>query len=215
MINHEQIRAARAILDWSTNELAKITGLTVNGINKIERGHVGAHKASLDKIQSVFEEAGLEFLPGSGVRRRDRIVETYEGEGVNQRLLDDIYSTLKDTGGEVLIANVDESKTVDHLTKQTIEQHLDRLKKANITERLLVRKGDVNFLAPPEFYHAIPEEYFSPYQFYVYGQKLALMSRTPMPKVIIINDGRFVDCVKKLFNYVWERTERPTPKKDV
>jgi len=209
MINHEQIRAARAILDWSTEDLAKATGLTANGINKIERGHVGPHKTSLDKIQSVFEEAGLEFLTGSGVRRRDRIVESHEGEDANQRLLDDIYATLKDSGGEVLIANVDESKTTEYLTKQTIEQHLEHLKKAGITERLLVRKNETTFLAPLEYYHAIPEEYFSDYQLYIYGQKLALLSRTVIPKVIIINDGRFADCARKLFNFVWDRTERP------
>ncbi len=211
MINHEQIRAARAILDMSTAKLAEATGLTANGINKIERGQVGANKTSLETIKRVLEEAGLEFLSGSGVRRRDKIVESYEGDDANQTLLDDIYMTLKGTGGEVLISNVDESKTIDFLTQQTIEGHLKRLKEANITERLLVRKGDVRFVAPAEFYHAIPEEYFSPYQLYIYGGKLALMTRVPVPKVIIINDARFVDCVKKLFNYVWERTERPTP----
>lgn len=209
MIDAQQLRAARALLDWKTTDLAGKSGLTVNAINKIERGSVHGRRDTMEKIQKVFEDAGVEFLPNSGLRKMDKIVITHEGSEANQRLLDDIFETLKDGGGEVLIANVDESRTIDHLSKKALEEHLERLKAANITERLIVRKGDVNLVAPFEYYHAIPEEYFSPYQFYIYGHKLALMSRMPTPKIIIIDDDRFADCVRKLFNYVWERTERP------
>ena len=209
MIDAQQLRAARALLDWKTSDLAQKTGLTINAINKIERGTVHGRRDTLENIQKIFEDAGIEFLPNSGLRKMDKMVITHEGSEANIRLLDDIFETLKNGGGEVLIANVDEKKTVNHLSDDALERHLARLKAANITERLLVRKGDTNLVAPFEFYHAIPEEYFSPYQFYIYGHKLALMSRTPTPKIIIIDDDRFADCVKKLFNYVWERTERP------
>jgi DNA-binding transcriptional ArsR family regulator len=143
------------------------------------------------------------------------VVETYEGADSNKQLWDDIYMTLKDVGGEVLIANVDESKTIDSLSKAALESHLERLKKANITERLLIRKGDTTLVAPHEFYHVIPEEYFSAYPFYIYGQKLGLVSRHPTQKVIVINDERFSDGVRRLFNYVWERTERPVLTRDM
>src|SRR5882672_6670635 len=102
MINAEQIRAARALLDWSTADLAQQAGLTVNGINKIERGHVQAHRETMEVLTRIFEEAGVEFLPGSGLRKKDRIIKTFDGEGANHSILDDIYNTLKDKGGEIL-----------------------------------------------------------------------------------------------------------------
>ena len=74
MINAEQIRAARALLDWSTADLAQHAGLTVNGINKIERGHVQAHRETLEKLTAIFEDAGIEFLPNSGLRKKDKLV---------------------------------------------------------------------------------------------------------------------------------------------
>ncbi|MCL2473827.1 MAG: helix-turn-helix domain-containing protein [Alphaproteobacteria bacterium] len=213
MINHEQVRAARAILNISREVLAKSTGLTVNGIAKIENGDVGANKTTLDNIQAVFENMGLEFLGNSGVRRNDKIVETYEGQEANLKLIDDVYETLKDTGGEVLIAGLDESKALELLTPEILDSHLERLKKANITERLLVSKNNTEFPSPMECYHVVADEYFSPHQIFVYGGKLALLTRIPVPKSIIINDARFAEGVKKLFNYVWERTERPSVKR--
>ncbi len=54
MINAEQIRAARALLDWSTADLARQANLTVNGINKIERGHVQAHRETLETLHKNF-----------------------------------------------------------------------------------------------------------------------------------------------------------------
>src|SRR6185312_10243023 len=118
MINSEQIRAARALLDWSTAELAKQAGLTVNGINKIERGHVQAHRETTEKLEEVFEAAGIEFLPNSGLRKKSRIIQVLEGEDANRRLLDDVYATLRDTGGEVLIAGLDESLVIGDVDKK-------------------------------------------------------------------------------------------------
>src|SRR5277367_1098698 len=101
MINAEQIRAARALLDWSTADLAKQAGLTVNGINKIERGHVQAHRDTLEKLQRIFEAAEIEFLPGSGLRKKSQHVEVYEGTKRFSDFYDFLYEHLKTRGGEV------------------------------------------------------------------------------------------------------------------
>ncbi|MDR3450891.1 MAG: hypothetical protein P4M15_14320 [Alphaproteobacteria bacterium] len=112
-----------------------------------------------------------------------------------------------------MIANVNEGRTIDHLSRERLDNHLERLHKANITERLLVRNSETVFVAPIEYYHTISEEYFSENQLYIFGPKLALLTRAPAAKIIVINDERFTDCVRKLFNYVWERTSRPITQK--
>ena len=70
-------------------------------------------------MQGIFEAAGIEFLPGAGLRKKDRIVETYEGDGANRTLVEDIYSTLRDTGGELLIAHLNETKSIKDIVHQT------------------------------------------------------------------------------------------------
>jgi transcriptional regulator with XRE-family HTH domain len=66
----EQVRAARALLDWSARDLADVAKLGLSTIQRFERG--GAiTPANLDAIRTALE-AGVEFLPenggGAGVR---------------------------------------------------------------------------------------------------------------------------------------------------
>ena len=206
-INAEQIRAARALLDWSTADLARQADLTVNGINKIERGHVQPHRESLERIQGIFEGAGIEFLPNSGLRKKDRIIQTYEGEGANQQLLDDVYNTLKDIGGEVLITNVNEAHAIQSLSADYLSLHLERLKTAKISERMLIQLGDSKIVAALDHYRAIPPQYFVSTPMFIYGSKLALLSWQPSPRTVIIHDERFAESARKLFNFVWDKAE--------
>jgi transcriptional regulator with XRE-family HTH domain len=62
-----QIRAARALLDWSQSDLAARTGLSIVGIKKLESdGHV-ARKSTLLAVESVFNTMGVIFLDSRGV----------------------------------------------------------------------------------------------------------------------------------------------------
>lgn len=209
MINAEQIRAARALLDWSTSDLAKQAGLTINGINKIERGHVQAHRETLEIIEKIFDDAGIEFLPGSGLRKKSRIIQVHEGKEANRHLLDDVYTTLRDIGGEVLISGLDENLVAKDVDQDFLKMHLERLATSKVRERLLIKTGDTNFVAPHETYRWMPEKYFSPYPLYIYGPKLALVSWAPMPRCVIIHDEAFAESARRMFNYVWDNAELP------
>ena len=207
MIDPAQIRAARGLLGWKIADLAKRTELTLNGISKIERGDVTAHRDSLKRIQKAFEDAGVEFLSGSGVRIKNWSVETYEGEGALKILLEDVYNTLHDTGGEMCIAHLDEGDAIESLEKDYLMEQIDKRKKANITHRLLVKANDPHLIPPLNTYRILPDNYFSLYPFYIYGSKLALLCWEPTPRVIIINDGRFADSARKLFNFIWDHAK--------
>jgi transcriptional regulator with XRE-family HTH domain len=64
----EQIRAARGLLNWSRPDLAKALGVSLSTIVRIER--VNARRPILIRaLRAVFEEQGVEFVPG-GARRR-------------------------------------------------------------------------------------------------------------------------------------------------
>lgn len=76
MITGCQIRAARALLNWSAVELAKNAGLGVATIRRIELtdGLPSSNAQTLQALRRAFERAGIEFVgspdDGPGVRLR-------------------------------------------------------------------------------------------------------------------------------------------------
>lgn len=65
MLSSGQIRAARAFTKMSALELAKLTGLSLTTIQRIENDESLLEKASgvtIRKIREAFENAGVEFI---------------------------------------------------------------------------------------------------------------------------------------------------------
>jgi transcriptional regulator with XRE-family HTH domain len=76
VIRGKQLRAARALLGWSQNELAKKSRVALGTIRRMEDfdDAVGARTDTLAKVVNVLETAGIEFLDDGkpGVRMRGR-----------------------------------------------------------------------------------------------------------------------------------------------
>ena len=76
MIISSQIRAARALLRWSAENLALNAGVGVATIRRLEltEGIPSSNAQTLNLIKKIFESAGIEFLgnpqDGAGVRFR-------------------------------------------------------------------------------------------------------------------------------------------------
>lgn len=207
MIDAKQLRAARALLDWKISDLSTKTEISITSLSAIERGKSQARKESIETIQKVLEDAGVEFLPDSGLRLKNRIVMTHEGSGANKLLVEDLYNTLQPTGGEMLVAHVDEGASIRDLDISWIAEQIRKRKEAGITSRMLVQADDPNLIPPFDNYRCVPKEFFSPYPLFVYGSKLALFSWEPSPRVVIIDDARFADSARKLFNFVWAHAD--------
>jgi transcriptional regulator with XRE-family HTH domain len=203
-----QIAAAISLAGMTREALCKEAAIAKSTLIDIIANKGSIREATLDKIRNVLELHGIEFLPGEGVRKKDRLVETYEGEDANKKLLDDVYKTLRDVGGEVLIAGLDERKVIGDLEEPFLLAHMERLNKANITERLLICKGDTYLVAPEESYRWIDSKFFSPYPLYIYGPKMALVSWAPAGRCAIIHDDAFAESARRLFNFVWQHAEK-------
>lgn len=80
MITGSQMKAARALLGLDQKELARLSGLSLPTIQRMEasEGSVRAVVDSLEKVVHAFEEAGVELI-GPGARS--------EGEGRGVRLI--------------------------------------------------------------------------------------------------------------------------------
>jgi transcriptional regulator with XRE-family HTH domain len=78
VITSDQIRAARALVRWSAEDLARESGVGLSTIRRIEvaEGVPSASARNLAALQTALEAAGVVFIPrnggGVGVRMRDR-----------------------------------------------------------------------------------------------------------------------------------------------
>ena len=65
MISSDQIRAAKAILRWSGEELAQRAGVSLSTIRRVESS-MGVHETqnmmTLVSIKKALEEGGVEFI---------------------------------------------------------------------------------------------------------------------------------------------------------
>ena len=61
-----QCRAARALLNWSQDELAGVSQVAKSTIALFELGKREPYDCTLDDIRDALEAAGVEFIEGNG-----------------------------------------------------------------------------------------------------------------------------------------------------
>jgi predicted transcriptional regulator len=79
-VSIRQVKAARALLDWSQTELANAAGVSVPTIKRLEAddGYLGGRSETARRIREALESGGIQFIeengggPGVRVRRRGR-----------------------------------------------------------------------------------------------------------------------------------------------
>jgi transcriptional regulator with XRE-family HTH domain len=77
-VSIRQIKAARALLAWSQEQLAEAADVSIPTIKRLEAndGPLGGRSGTGVKIQTALERAGVEFIDenggGPGVRLRKR-----------------------------------------------------------------------------------------------------------------------------------------------
>lgn len=210
MISIKQIRAARGLLNWTQKELADKATLSREAIKNIENEISRPRKDSLDEIQRAFENYGVEFMPGDGVRMQDTTVHVLHGEDGIKALWDDIYETMvASESREILIANNTEPTALGKNIVDYLDMHLKRLKAAKIHEKILCCTGDTNFLGPITSYRWVPKENFCDTPTFIYAGKVAMLIWGPPAKVTIINDPQYAESVRNLFRFTWDHARIP------
>ena len=74
MITSDQIRSARALLDWSRQTLSEKSGVGISALMRLESadGIPGGNIKTFEAVQNAFEKAGIQFIgtpdDGPGVR---------------------------------------------------------------------------------------------------------------------------------------------------
>jgi transcriptional regulator with XRE-family HTH domain len=76
MITPAQCRAARGLINWTQDDLAKAAEIGVVTVRQFESGKAEPRSATLAVVRQALEAAGVQFIPenggGAGVRMRER-----------------------------------------------------------------------------------------------------------------------------------------------
>lgn len=82
-MNGEQIRAARALVGWSANELAEASGVSYPTIQRLDatRGPVSGRFETVQAIRQALEAQGVQFLDSGQVAAGPGVALGAKGDG--------------------------------------------------------------------------------------------------------------------------------------
>lgn len=219
MLTIEQIRAARALLDWSQSDLAEHSGLSQTGIARIENGTNQPNSRTLTKIQEAFDKADIEFLGTSGLRKKSGEIKVLRGQEGFRKFMDDVYEVAKTTGGEICLHNAKPENWYKWLGEDWFKMHSQRMAKLGnkINFKITAEEGNTLFISS-EFaeYRWFPLELFHEHCIYAYGNKLAFLNFSEDTVLIrILEDKAFAEGFRILFNIAWDGVAIVPPKSKV
>ena len=211
MISAKQIQLARIMLDLSQQELADTLGWAHQTVSKIENGAVNPPASRLQELETFFENAGIEFLAGDGLRRRpEGFIRILKGTEGFKDFIYDVYETAKQDHSEICVSNVNE-REFERWQGTHAKDYLSKMAALpNLNFKIMIQEGDTYYTARYAEYRWINAEYFTGVPFYVYGNKLALiLFDTDNVAVYIIENKHVANAQRAQFNIAWNLARKP------
>ncbi len=199
----EQVRAARALLDWSQKDLAERAGVSEPSVINFEKEKSTPNQGTVDKIFSAFSLAGVSFIE-RGVFLKEDTITTIEGDNWYLRLLDDVYYSLIDQkDGELLLISAD-----DRMSPPEVNNRYRKIRNAGIRMRQLVEDGNTYLMGPIKEYRYIPKDHYTNYVCLIYGQKIAVCT-DHNSKTVVFKDPMLSSMWANMFNLLWDTLKQP------
>lgn len=201
-----QIRAARALLDWTTEDLARRVGISKSAVSYIESGKNKPSGETLEAMIRAFLTEGV-FFTAQGVELRDGFIERLEGK--------DGYMTVLEHARQVLQFQ----KSPEILFHCAVEDDLfDQalaLEHAMRAEGVRIRKTvsgsgckNPGFIAD---YRRIPEDYTETCRMKtVVYDKYTIQDLGD--SLMRIHSARLAGIFRSQFEYWWQRGARLEPR---
>ncbi len=207
-ISCRQIKAARALLDWSQEDLAAATTLSVATIRKLEVGNISPRNSTNKHIRAAFEDNGLEFLQPNGVRQVPDEISIYEGHEGICSFFDDVHGYARENGGDIVTVCINEDPISEGLGEYRFF-HYERM--MQIKERVSVKCIlTENFKSTPGQYceyRSISKAYVDAVPFYIFGNNYSIMlfKVNPSPKIIVHRSALLANAYRKQFYSMWDK----------
>jgi transcriptional regulator with XRE-family HTH domain len=208
-IRSGQIKAARAILNWSQEDMASATGLSITTIRNLELGSISPRHSTYDVIRIAVESAGLEFIEPEGVRRRLDEVKVFQGHNSCDLFYDDMLQTVRKKGGE--IAAFMKSRAMLALSCGTSPHggsHTRFERLSDHAEMKCIVSHDIESVMtiPGVQFRMISKHFDVPVPYYVYGDKhvLVLIEGGVQYKFVVFDSAGLAQSYRSHFLTLWE-----------
>ncbi|MEZ5814227.1 MAG: helix-turn-helix transcriptional regulator [Alphaproteobacteria bacterium] len=215
LLTPDQIRAGRALINWSQADLAQRSGLARPTIVNIETGVQAPELKTLEKIVKAFDEGGVHFGVNESVHLRAQNVKIYRGSAEVEGFFRGVHNFAKSTGGDIFVSNVDERTFEGSMSREFVQSYYARMTASNknINFKILIKEGD-DFMPASSYasYKWDPKERFADVPFYVYGDCLSIFLFLDEPIIISLYDQEAADTFKEKFLIQW-KTALPVKKK--
>lgn len=208
-IGSRQIKAARALLDWSQEDLAEATNLSIATIRKLELGYISPRSSTTDVLRQALEGAGIEFTDAEGVRRRQEEIKIYQGAHGCLSFFEDIVATSKKSGSE-LLAVASSDLALSYLfgaePGRYLEEAVARQEVVKV-KIILTDTFDLPLSTPRLEYRSLSSNYVDPMPFCVYGDKYALVaaSDSRISKIVVVQSSTAARSSRRHFESMWEK----------
>lgn len=206
IISPAQMRAARGLLHLSAEDLGAAVGMTRQQITKIENDHTAPRGATLQKIFRELTSRGIDFTANDGVSRRPPFMGLFEGIEGWRLFSDDRYHSALAGHTDFLSCGGVQDDFIKATGVDYFNMHTERMKGiAGFSMRALRPLSHNSPLSAGYIkYRLIADDLFPDSTFYVYGNKLALISHKPSTKIFVIEDAEISNSYRKQFEALWE-----------
>lgn len=222
-ISGPQLRAARGMLDWTREQLAKEAGISQETIKNIEHGIFRPQESTTSAIIKAFAIHDVVFTESEGVQVRKDSVIRFEGVEGFKRFMDDVYAVAQlaesklDGSKPFYLVGLDDRFFIKYLGDFFTVYHVKRMNalKNKFKMRILV-KDRPHTLSQEEMKEGSYREYrvhTSPVTgnvlFYVYGDKLAILvfEGVDAPQIVVVTSSLVAKAYREQFETLWNSGE--------
>ncbi|MFA5040757.1 MAG: hypothetical protein WC464_03890 [Bdellovibrionales bacterium] len=193
------------MLKWQQSDLAKKAHLSLTAVNYFEREIGITRESTQQALQTAFEEHGVEFLQGGGIRQIEEIAEIIRFSGKNS--INDldryIMQTPLNPGDEILLSSCDEEQWKNPQYLQSAKTFHAWVEQRKLKIKRLVSDNRKTF---PQSFHAfriLPSEMIGKIAYTIWGSKIAFIL-WKKKQVIIIHNNAVAETFRNQFNYHWK-----------
>ncbi|MDD3288694.1 MAG: helix-turn-helix transcriptional regulator [Alphaproteobacteria bacterium] len=205
-LSAKQIKAARALLDWSQEALAQATNLSIATIRKLECGSISPRQSTMLVIRDTVEEAGIEFLDADGVRRREEGLIVYRGTSGRKNFFDDLYETARKAGSDISLIDTSEGMLTNNKDVLALFKMIED-NTASFVKCLFASPVGLVFESSQIEWRLISRNYIDPMPICICADIFAIISGSKEEdiKIIAMRSLSAAQASRNQFSSIWEK----------
>ncbi len=137
------------------------------------------------------------------ISKEETRINVYRGKYCYKTLLNDIIASMKENS-EICIFGINE-KEVMELEPIYLKRYFSLVRRKNISEKVIIKRGTARLQeAKTTHYKAIPADYIGKVPYFIYGNKVALLTLSEPMNCIILEDKEIAETYRKQFLVFWK-----------